>query len=106
MNASIEPILQDTRRMLDALYGNRLAAVVLYGSQARGDAGPESDVDVLVVLHGSVEVITELKKLAPLQMALLDRYEVMVSLQPYSLDEYLYRESSFLVNVRAEAVPI
>ena len=35
---------------LKGVYGDRLKKVVLYGSWARGDAHPESDVDILVVL--------------------------------------------------------
>ena len=34
-----------------ALYGKRLERAVLYGSHARGDAGPESDYDIAVFLH-------------------------------------------------------
>jgi len=32
--------------------GDNLVAVVLFGSQARGDAGPESDWDLLVIAEG------------------------------------------------------
>lgn len=32
-------------------YGEDLLEVILFGSKARGDAGAESDLDVLVVLH-------------------------------------------------------
>jgi len=31
-------------------YGDRVRSAVLFGSKARGDAGPESDVDLLVTL--------------------------------------------------------
>jgi predicted nucleotidyltransferase len=37
---------------LAELYGSRLRRVILFGSWARGDAHPESDVDLLVVLDG------------------------------------------------------
>lgn len=39
----------------DAL-GERLEAVVLFGSVARGDEGPHSDVDLLVVLESDASV--------------------------------------------------
>ena len=42
--------LERLRASLDARYGARLREVVLFGSQARGAAHEESDVDVLVVV--------------------------------------------------------
>jgi|SRR5271167_2079944 len=46
------PVLQMFRAALDAMYGERIERVVLYGSQARGDAQPDSDYDVAVFLNG------------------------------------------------------
>jgi len=36
---------------LYALYSSQIQSVVLFGSKSRGDAGPDSDIDVLVVLN-------------------------------------------------------
>lgn len=49
------------KKRLEAVYGDRLKGVVLYGSEARGEAGPDSDIDVLVLLEGPVEYARELR---------------------------------------------
>ena len=48
-------LLAEITRRLRAEYGSRLHGVVLYGSEARGDARPDSDIDLLVLLEGPVE---------------------------------------------------
>lgn len=40
-------------RRLRATYGERIRRIVLFGSVARGDHGPDSDVDLLVVSVGN-----------------------------------------------------
>lgn len=45
-----EEIARAVGRDLRELYGDRLRKVILFGSWARGDAHPESDIDLLVVL--------------------------------------------------------
>lgn len=45
----------DLRRYVEVLglrFGDRLVSVVLFGSRARGETRPESDIDVLVVVSG------------------------------------------------------
>ena len=46
------PLLRRLRAELEQHYGTRLERLILFGSRARGDAGPESDWDVAVVLRG------------------------------------------------------
>ena len=49
------PFPQRLWAALEALYGRRPAKPVLFGSRARGDADPDSDFDVMVVLHGPLD---------------------------------------------------
>ena len=62
--------MQAVRALRGAL-GERLIAVVLFGSQARGDATPESDWDLLVIAHGLPEKFFErhllLKRALPIE---------------------------------------
>ena len=37
---------------LKEIYGKRIETVVLYGSVARADDTPESDIDIAVIVHG------------------------------------------------------
>ncbi len=50
--ALTDPVLVRLRETLRATYGDRLERAVLFGSRARGDAGPDSDYDVAVFLRG------------------------------------------------------
>jgi predicted nucleotidyltransferase len=46
------PILRRLKEELVRLYGSRLERAILFGSRARGEARPDSDWDVAVVLRG------------------------------------------------------
>ncbi len=48
-------------RMIDT-YRDQLIAIVLFGSQARGDATPDSDFDVLIVLKDPVNTVREIEQ--------------------------------------------
>ena len=55
MPQAVTEALDRFRASLQARFGERLRELILFGSHARGDAGPESDVDLLVVIDELTE---------------------------------------------------
>jgi len=50
MTEETRKILEEFARRVRARLGDRIKHIILYGSRARGDASPDSDYDVLVVV--------------------------------------------------------
>ena len=103
---SDDPILLKCRAVLEALYGDRLKGVVLYGSTARGEATAESDIDLLVLLEGPVNVAAEIRRiwdeLYPVQLE-CDRE---ISIRPADAASYERGESILYQNIHEEGVPV
>lgn len=51
----LRKILQEVEELLKSVYGNRLKAVILYGSVARGTQTEDSDIDIMVLVDGTDE---------------------------------------------------
>jgi uncharacterized protein len=104
VNARIESILTELRGELDALYGDRLLKLVLFGSHARGDAEPGSDIDVLVVLDGPVQPGAEIERTGEVRARLSLKYGEVISTIFISAERYESERSPLLLNVRREGM--
>ncbi len=100
-----QELLDRIKRNLEDLYSDRLKGVVLYGSEARGESRPDSDIDILVLLEGPVCVWRErnriINALYDVQLQVPQRH---LSLLPLDLDEYSAQEFALLRNARREGV--
>jgi len=106
MNPKLKPILDELREALAAHYGERLAKLVLFGSQARGDADEDSDIDVLVVLRGEVDEPAELSATSVLTADLSLKHDTLISCVFVAEQRFLTHRSSLLLNVRREGVSL
>ncbi len=106
MNAKLKSILAELRDRLDAIYGERLVRLVLYGSQARGDAEPGSDIDVLVVLQGEVSPCAEIARTIGDVADLSLQHDEVLACVFVSEHQFEEEKSPLLLNVRREGVPI
>lgn len=88
------------------LYGEKLKAIILYGSWARGEATSESDIDLLVVLQGEIIPGREIDRMLDLITDLNLEYAVLLSVLPMSENEYIGVNSPLLLNIRREGVAI
>jgi predicted nucleotidyltransferase len=97
--------MSDLRRGLEKIYGPRLRGVYLFGSRARGDDGPDSDLDVLVVLDKVDHYMTELERTGALVSRVSLAAGVALSRVFVPESDWLSERTTFLENVREEAVP-
>jgi len=106
MGDDLRVILTQLRSALTNIYRDRLVQVVLYGSQARGDAEVGSDIDVLVVLRGAVRPVEEIGRLGRFLTDLSLEHGALVSCAFVSEDRFREEQSPFLMNVRREGIPL
>jgi predicted nucleotidyltransferase len=106
MNTQVQAVLAELQTRLAVLYGDRLKQLLLYGSTARGEAEPGSDLDVLIVLQGPVDAGQEIARTGPLVAELSLAHDVVIACVFMDQERFLHRQGPFLRNVRREGVPL
>ena len=101
----INPILGTFRTKAEQLYGDRLKNILLYGSWARGQATPDSDIDLAIVLAGDVASGKEIDRMIDIVTDLNLAHGVLISVYPVSEKDYSTVNSPLLINLRREGVP-
>ena len=85
---SLGEIIRTCRTILDSHYGARFKGLILYGSVARDQAGPGSDIDLLVLLSPPCNYFDELRQIIELLYPVQLESERLISAKPVLVDEF------------------
>jgi uncharacterized protein len=106
INDKLKTILAQLRSQFETLYGDRLVQTILFGSQARGDARPDSDIDVLVVLKGAVNPGEEIKRTSQIRAKLSLKNDAVISCLFMDENRFINRNGPLLRNIRKEGIAV
>ena len=101
-------LLQAFKRRLVEHYGERLKGVLLYGSEARGEADEESDVDLMVLLDGPVDTGREIREIteALYQLQIERDFFRPVEVIPVDVEDYESVNIGIFRNVKEEGISL
>lgn len=97
-------ILMPLRDYLKQQYQDRLDRVILFGSQARGEATAASDIDVLIVLHDPVNASAELDRTSQFVAQLCLEHNLLISRLFMPRSRFETENSPLLRNIRSEGI--
>ena len=103
----LRKMLLELEEKLQRVYGNKLKAVILYGSVARGTATEESDIDIMVLVDGTAQELRTFEdQLSDVSTDISIKYFKVFSIIDISYQEYMrwMNTSPFYKNVSQEGV--
>ncbi len=99
-------LLTQAKSRLKEAFGERCRGLVLYGSEARGEAAPDSDVDLLVLLDGPVDLGDDLRTAIKALYDLVLEFERPIHAQPVDLKEYEAADFALYRNAKREGIAV
>jgi uncharacterized protein len=99
-----QELLGGIRERLQKAHGQRLRGVVLYGSEVRDEARPDSDVDVLVLLDGPINYVQDLRTNIDALYDLVLALERPISAKPVDIAAYDAAAYPLYRNAKAEGI--
>jgi len=97
--------MKELKEGLAQIYGDKLKAVYLYGSYARGEAQSDSDIDVMIVIHNYKSYGKEIDRTGKLTSNLSLEYGISISRVVMKEMQWKASDTPLLRNIRMDGVP-
>lgn len=106
ISGKIKTILDEVKKCLEEIYGNKLKGIILYGSYARGDFTDGSDIDLIILLEDIKEPLAEREKYFNEIWKLDLKYDTVISIIPFKEEEYRTRKLPVILNAKREGISV
>lgn len=100
----IRKLMKELKDGLVGIYGDKLKAVYLYGSYARGDARIDSDIDVMIVLNNYKSYGKEIDRTGKLTSNLSLEYGISISRIVMKEMQWKSSDTPLLHNIRMDGI--
>ena len=97
-------MLAEIRARLRPVYGDRLEDVILYGSASVGQMTEDSDIDVIILLKGPVQLLHDLETALRALLPLSQKYDHPISPKPIDARQYKTMDVPLFSRVRREGL--
>jgi predicted nucleotidyltransferase len=104
MNTLISHILSQVKQIAQKQFGERLKAVRLYGSYARGEEREDSDIDILIVLDDITAYWKEYDKVSFQIHQAGFKHDRFISINLIEEKKYNGAETRFIRNVQKDSI--
>ncbi|WP_216636351.1 nucleotidyltransferase family protein [Chloroflexus islandicus] len=104
--STLSEIIQQCKAALAAYYGARFRGLILYGSVARGESDPTSDIDLLILLDQPFDYVSELRQIIDILYPVQLDSPWLISAKPVPVGDFergaiqLYRNITHSTHIR------
>jgi predicted nucleotidyltransferase len=109
LNAGHAEALREFASRVRRALGNHLVDLRLFGSVARGDNSPDSDIDVFIVVQPDDQRVALENQIIDIAFDVNLAHNVYISphvVTPAILEHSVWRETPFLKAIAREAIPL
>ncbi len=100
----ITDILEEFKQQVKNIYRDELSQLILFGSQARGEAKSDSDIDILIVLKTGNNPQDKYQQVIKVISDLCLESELLISCVYVNQSEFEREKSPLLLNIHQEGI--